>query len=111
MKSIYMKGLINMKIYSEKTRKEYPSVEDCLKAEKAFDEKKSKEEAEKAKLAETRKIRAKEVEDAYADIKAAQKKYMELRNAFVKDYGSFHMTFSNSDPNFDTFFNDFFTFL
>lgn len=74
-----------MKIYSELTRQEYPTVEACLADEELFKKKKAEEEAKRKELAETRKARAKEVEDAY-------KHANELLNAFVKDYGSFHMS-------------------
>ena len=52
--------------------------------------KKAEEEAKRKELAETRKARAKEIEDAY-------KHANELLNAFVKDYGSFHMTIRNQE--------------
>ena len=54
-----------MKIYSELTRQEYPTVEACLADEELFKKKKAEEEAKRKELAETRKARAKEVEDAY----------------------------------------------
>ena len=79
-----------MKIYSEITRQEYPSVEACLADEELFKKKKEEEEAKRKELAETRKTRAKEVEDAY-------KHANDLLDAFVKDYGSFHM--SIKDPH------------
>lgn len=59
-----------MRIVSDVTGKSYPTVEDCLAAE---------------------------VTEAYKAIEAAQKHYIELRNAFVKDYGYFHATFTNEE--------------
>ena len=100
-----------MRIFSEKTNKEYATVEECQKAEKDFDTQKKVQEEKKAKLAENRKARAKEVEDAFQAIKDAEKKYVRLRNDFVKDYGSFHMTFSNSDLDSDELFDTIFRFL
>lgn len=109
-----------MKILSEKTGKEYASVEECLAAEKEFDEaiaaKKAAEEkalaerkAKQEELAAARKARAKEVEDAFKAIVDAQKHYNEVKNAFLKDYGSFHMTLHTGDGNpfdlFSSFFN------
>jgi len=88
-----------MKIYSEKTNKEYKSVEECLAAEKAFDEKLALEKAKKEELATQRKARAAEVEEAYGAIIKAQKAYREKLNAFVKDYGSFHMTVKTGEGN------------
>ena len=99
-----------MKIYSEKTCKNYKTVDECLEAEKKFDEAKAKKDKEKAELVEKRKVRAKEVEDAYSSVRDAEKHYVELRNQFVKDFGSYHMTFSSCDCNnlFDKFWDNFF---
>lgn len=65
-----------MKYYSEQTKKLYDSKAELEKAEKDFEEKKAAE----LKKKEAREARAKEVADAY-------NKYIELFNAFVKDYG------------------------
>lgn len=81
-----------MKIFSEKTNKYYNTVDECLKAEKAFDDAIAKEEEKKKKLSETRKVRAKEVEDAYKARLEADKVYKDKLNKFINDYGSFHMT-------------------
>jgi hypothetical protein len=108
-----------MKIYSEKTNKEYATVEDCLAAEKEYDdaiaEKKAKEEkalaeakAKREELAAARKERATEVEDAYKAVLEAQKVYRQKLDAFVKDYGSFHMTVKTGDGNPFDLFNGFF---
>lgn len=88
-----------MKIMSEKTGKEYATVEECLAAEKEFDDTIAKEQEEKEKLAAIRKERAAEVEEAYKKILEANKNYNELLNAFIKDYGSFHMTLHTGDYN------------
>lgn len=84
-----------MKYYSEVLKKLYDSKEECAKAEDDYIKKVSKEAEEKKKLAEERKRRAKEVEDAYRAVIEAEKNYSKLKNAFIKDYNSFHMTFSN----------------
>ena len=84
-----------MRIISEKTKKEYATVEECLTAEAEYDEMVAKKREEAAKKAEERKNRAKEVEDAYKAVRDAEKRYVELRNQFVRDYGAFHMTYSN----------------
>lgn len=97
-----------MKIISEKTGKEYGSVEECIKAEKAYDEKIAAEKAAKEKalveqkakkeaLASERKARAKEIEDAMKAVKEAEDKYRELLNAFIKDYKSYHYTTTDPD--------------
>ena len=108
-----------MKIYSEKTNKEYATVEDCLAAEKEYDDaiaaKKAEEEkalaeakAKREELATARKERATEVEDAYKAVLEAQKVYRQKLDAFVKDYGSFHMTVKTGDGNPFDLFNGFF---
>lgn len=84
-----------MKIISEKTGKTYKTVEECLSEEKKFDEAIQAEKVKKEKLAENRKSRAKEVEDAYKARLEADKLYREKLNDFVNDYGSFHMTIDN----------------
>jgi hypothetical protein len=97
-----------MKYFSEKTKKFYENAEDCVAAETAFDEEQARIAAEQKALAESRKERAKEVEDAYKMAEDWRRKYLELRNAFVKDFGSFHMTIRNSDV--PTGFEDLFRF-
>ena len=94
-----------MKIISEKTKKEYATVEECLAAEAEYDLAVAKQKEEAEKKAEERKNRAKEVEDAYLAAREAEKKYLELRNKFVKDYGSFHMTYRTTEA--PSFFDDF----
>ena len=88
-----------MKIYSEKTGKEYKTVELCLAAEAEFDKQVALEKAKKEELATQRKARAAEVEDSYKKILEAQKEYKEKLNQFVKDYGSFHMTVRTGEGN------------
>lgn len=101
-----------MKIYSEKTNQEYASVDECLAAEEEFDKQAALEKAKKEELANTRKDRAKEVEDAYLAIIEAQKHFRKLLDAFTKDYGSFHMTVRTGEGNpfdlFDRFFKGWF---
>ena len=81
-----------MTIISEKTGKHYNTVEECLADEKKFDEEAALKEAKKKELSDSRKIRAKEVEDAYKARLEADKIYREKLNKFIDDYGSFHMT-------------------
>ena len=88
-----------MRIFSKKTNKEYKTVEDCLKAEKEFDEALALEKAKKQKLAEDKKARATEVEEAWKAVREANRKYVELKNKFINDYGAFHMTFKDKDDN------------
>lgn len=82
-----MKGLSKpMKYYSEKLNKVFDTVDALEKAEAELEAK----NAEKKKKAEARATRAKEVEDAY-------KTYRTLLDAFCKDYGAFHTSYSTSD--------------
>ena len=89
---------------SEVTGKSYKTVKE-LEA----DEKLAKEEEEKkSKALEVKKTRAKEVENAYLELQKvreeayskiaeAEKKYLELRDAFAKDYNGYHMTYVNNN--------------
>lgn len=93
-----------MKYFSEKINKAYDTEEECLTAEKEYDERVAAEKAKKEELVATRKARATEVEEAYKDALEARKIYQEKLNAFVKDYGSFHMTLRTGEGNpFDLF--------
>lgn len=96
-----------MKYYSETLNKVFENENECLNAEKEYKAKVEEEEKRKKELADSRKIRAKEVEDAYKAIIDAQKHYNELKNKFVEDFGSFHMTFSTTD-DFHSLFSDLF---
>ena len=89
-----------MTIISEKTGKTYETVEDCLADEKKFDLAVEEEENKKKELANARKERAKEVEDAYNARLEADRLYREKLNKFIDDYGSFHMTINTEveDP-------------
>lgn len=75
-----------MKYYSEVVKKNFDSEQECLDAEKKYEE----EHAHELALKEERAARAKEVQEAY-------KKYLELRAKFVEDYKSYHMTLTEKD--------------
>lgn len=93
-----------MKIISEKTGKTYETVDECLADEKKFDEATALEKKKKDELAANRKARATEVEEAYKKISEARKEYYKVLQAFIKDYGSFHMTLNTGADNpFDDF--------
>ena len=99
-----------MKYVSEITGKTYDSEKDCLEAEKIFkEEEKKKKEAEEKKAAE-RSERAKEVEKAYEKVVEANKAYRDVLNRFIKDYGSFHMTYSDTNNLIDDVFDSVFRF-
>ena len=108
-----------MKIMSEKTGKEYGSVEACLAAEKEYDERIAKEKAEKeakekalvakkeAAIAE-RKAAASKVEEKRQALIAAQKAFQEELSAFCSKYGAYHYTVKNSDESWFNLFDNFF---
>ena len=111
-----------MKIVSEKTGKEYNSVELCLAAEKEYDERIAKEKAEKeakekalvakkeAAIAE-RKEAASKVEEKRQALIEAQKAYKEELSKFCGKYGAYHYTVKGGDDSwfnlFDNFFDNF----
>ena len=97
-----------IKVYSDKTRKYYDTLEEANAAEreaieaenrkKMEMEKKQQEEKEKReKLAAERKARANEVDEARKAMVTAQNKYKEVLEAFCKDFGSYHYTTSSFD--------------
>ena len=103
-----------MKIYSEKTNKEYTSIEDCLAAEKEYDEAmEAKKAAEEKALAECkakheaeiaeRKADADEVEAARQELIAAQKKYHETLAKFCQKHGAYHYTIKPGEGLHDLF--------
>lgn len=100
-----------MKYYSENTREFYDSEQECAQAEIEYNKKLAAEKAKKEELSNARKARANEIEEAYKAILEAKKHYNELLDAFVKDYGSFHMTLKTGDDNpfnlFESFFDRF----
>ena len=94
-----------MTIFSEKTGKCYNTPEECLADEKKFDEELAAKEAKKKELSDCRKVRAKEVEDAYKNCLNANKYYRDKLNKFIDDYGSFHMTFDTEIDSPFSFFD------
>lgn len=84
--------------YSEVLNKYYNSEEACLQAEKEYAEKLAAQQEAEKKAKETKAARAKEIEDAYKAYVESEKKYLELRNSFIKDYGQFHMTYRDETP-------------
>lgn len=89
--------------YSEVLNKQFNSEEELVAAEKEYLDAVAAKEEKEAQLKAERTARAKEVEQAYKDYSDAYDKaidkenqYIDLLNAFIADYGSFHMTFKNS---------------
>lgn len=87
-----------MKIISEKTGKTYETVDECLTAEAEYDKTVAEEKAKKQALVDARKERATEVENAYKASVEAKNNYYKVLHNFIKDYGSFHMTFKDENP-------------
>lgn len=100
-----------MKFYSDITKKFYDTVEDCKEAENKAVEAQKKAEAEKKTKEDARATRAKEVEAAYKAAVEAEQKYVELRNAFINDYHSYHMTYSTTKDLVNDIFETTFYFL
>lgn len=91
--------------YSEKLNETFDTQAELEQAEAAREAELAakKEAAEKAKA--DRSARAKEIEAAYAKIVEAEKvlseaqnNYKALRNKFIEEYGSFHMTVHKVSP-------------
>ena len=99
-----------MKYYSEKLNKLFDSEEQLI----AQEEEVAKVEAEKAAkekaLKENRAARAKEVQEAFEKAKEVNTEANKKLNDFIKDYGSYHCSFSNvnDDNNFWSLLDYFF---
>ena len=83
-----------MKYYSEVTKKLYDTEKDLANAEAAV----IKAQADEEERNKVRTTRAKEVEDAYRSVLEARQHYAELKNKFIEDYGSFHMSIKDKTP-------------
>ena len=109
-----------MFVYSEILNKKFATVKECEKAEAdyAAAQAKAKAEAEK-KAAEAKakqdalkaekSARAKEIDAAYAEVIAAQKKYNDLVKAFIDSYGYYHASYkADNVPVFSSLLDFFF---
>lgn len=103
-----------MKYYSEKIKKFYDDVETLEKEEKELIEKEEAEKKAREEKQAKRADRAKAVEQsykAYSELCAknrkaesqAYKEYIDLRNLFVRDYGSFHMSYTSEEDSYEPF--------
>lgn len=97
-----------MKYWSEVTKSFYDTEKACLEAEFKVKEEQNREKIKREraereakekqeKLAAARKVRANEVDEARKAMVAAQSKYREVLEAFVRDYGSWHQTLTGED--------------
>lgn len=76
--------------YSKKLNQTFKTPEACEAAEAEYD----KKEAEKKALSEKRSTRAKEIEAAFKKSQEAHKEYQKLLKDFIKDFGSYHATYT-----------------
>lgn len=110
--------------YSKVLNKPFDSITEMRAEEKKYQD----AQREKEELANKKRTRAKEVEDAYnasmevrkeakkliddAKTKASEmiaevdKKYEDLKNKFISDYGSFHMTYTSDNSGTTTTVSD-----
>jgi hypothetical protein len=86
-----------MRIISDLTNKEYATVEECLVAEKEFEES-QRIEKEKIQAAAAEKARRQnEIHDLDVQIKELKIKRDELADAFFNDYGTYEYSFDIKD--------------
>ena len=95
-----------MKYYSEITKKLYDTEEEIKKAEENLKKMEAIKEAQEKKKKAERATRAKEVEDAFKAATEAKNKANKLLSDFAKDYGYFHMSYTNNDKTPITNFAD-----
>ena len=86
--------------YSEELKKHFDTEEECLKAE---EEQAKKFELEKQKK-EERKARADEITEAFKEVdkakeeeRKARAKVYDLIEKFCKDYGAYHLSYSENN--------------
>ena len=99
-----------MKYYSEMTDKVYETKEECEKAEEAIVAKKKAEEEKQLTLKNEREARSKAVVEAFKKARETEMEANRLMKEFVKDYGSFHMSYNgkSSLPTLADFLDSFF---
>lgn len=105
-----------MKFYSEVTKKLYDTEADLNDAESIAKKAECEKRARETKLKNERAARAKVVDAAFEDYRKAKetvkKKYSDanaLLDAFVKDYGTYHVSISEKNKradNFDELFSE-----
>lgn len=82
-----------MKIFSELTNKYYSTVEECLNAEKKYNEEKDKELEEKRAREEERKAMETYVNDCHKKLVDAQNLYIKAKQDYLKKYGGYDSLF------------------
>ena len=97
-----------MKYFSEKLKKLYDTEEALKKAEELVLKAEAEKLAKEKLLKETRATRAKNVEAAIKKADEARELADKLLSDFVKDYGSFHYSYTTEKPKAtDSVTNDF----
>lgn len=101
-----------MKYYSELINKVFDTQAECEQAEEALVAKQKAEEEKQLALKNEREARSKEVVEAFKKAREAEAEAQKLLKEFVKDYGSFHMSYNgkSSIPSMFDVLNDFFWF-
>lgn len=99
-----------MKYYSESLDKFFDKQEDCEKAEVELEEKRKAEAQKQLALKTEREARSKEVVEAFKKAREAEAEAQKLLKDFVKDYGSFHMSYNgkSSVPSMFDILDNFF---
>ena len=82
-----------MKIFSELTNKYYSTVEECLNAEKKYNEEKDKELEEKRAREKERKAMETYVNDCHKKLVDAQNLYIKAKQDYLKKYGGYDSLF------------------
>ena len=73
-----------MIIYSEVLKEQFKTVEECLAAEKAYEEEKASKEL-------VREQKKQEIIDAFNEWMSAKDKYLRLKDEYTKEYGPFRI--------------------
>ena len=89
-----------MKFYSENLKKFFDTEKECVEAETEAKRKADVEAKKKEELANARKERAKAIDEAREVMLKAEKDYNKLVREFIKDYGSYHTSYSTKDCDF-----------
>ena len=87
-----------MKYYSEITNRTYNTEKECIEAEQAIIKAREEKKAKEEKLSKERAERAKSVDEKRIAYVKALEDYREEVQKFVKDYGSYHMSYSSKSP-------------
>ena len=99
-----------MLYYSELLKRTFDSAEECENAENKELTRLEQERQDNEKKIAEKKARAAEIESTYKEMQNAKEKYNKLVSDFIKDYKSFHFTFSNTNDFLNDVFDTYFKF-